>query len=130
MTDLKQYILDTFTTSDYRRYFEQETGADLGAMNSSGYVLTRCVFHSPDENPSLNINLLAEGSYNCFSCQAKGDIWKWHIEKHGTDFKGALSYFADFLNIDTKQLKKSSSPKTVKKKLGKPIATYSYYDLD
>lgn len=130
MTDLKQTILDTFTTSNYRQYFEQETGADLGAMNSSGYVLTNCVWHQ-DENPSLNINLLAEGSYNCFSCGAKGDIWKWHQEKHSCDFKGALSYFADFLNIDIKQLKKSSSTKPkVKKKLGKPVATYSYYNLD
>ena len=53
------------------------------------WIKVRCPFHD-DNNPSLSINLKA-GWYRCHSCGEKGGgIVKFHMTKHGLDFKQAI----------------------------------------
>src|SRR5437016_2471811 len=49
----------------------------------------RCVFHQPDKNPSLRVNLKT-GAYRCFSCDARGgDVLDFHRQRYGMDFVDA-----------------------------------------
>ena len=132
MTGLKEIILESMALSDYRRYYEQELG-EVGKLNSSGWAAALCCFHD-DTDPSLNINFFAEGAWKCHGCSESGDLFSFHQKKHGTDFKGALQYFAEFLGIDPanvkpKATKKKSKPKK-KKPLGPPSKIYQYINLD
>ena len=132
MTGLKEIILESMAYADYRRYYEQEIG-ELGKMNSSGWVICLCPFHD-DTDPSMNINFFQEGAWKCHACGETGDLFSFHQKKHGTDFKGSLQYFAEFLGIDPasvkpKKTKKKSKPKK-KKPLGPPAKVYQYIDLD
>ena len=132
MENLKDTILQAMTYQHYRRYYEQELG-EIGKLNSSGWATALCCFHD-DTNPSLNINFFAEGAFKCHACGETGDLFSFHQKKHGTDFKGALNYFAEFLGIDpaavTKKTKSTKKKKTKKKKpLGPPSKIYQYKDL-
>lgn len=125
---MKQRILESMSYQDYRRYYEQELG-ELGKMNSSGWVVCLCPFHD-DNNPSLNVNFFAEGAWKCHACGESGDLFKFYEKRHGTDFKGALEYFAEFLGIDPASVKpKKIKPKAKKKPLGPPSKVYQYKDL-
>ncbi len=53
----------------------------------------RCPFHS-EKTPSFFISP-ERGSYYCFGCSAKGDIFSFVEEFEGLDFKGALKLLAD-----------------------------------
>lgn len=54
------------------------------------WTLVRCVFHQPDKNPSLSINL-RHGGFRCFACNVKGQgIVAFHRLKHGLSFQEAL----------------------------------------
>jgi len=134
MSNLKETILENMTYADYRRYYEQELG-ELGKMNSSGWVVCLCPFHD-DTNPSLNVDFFAEGAFKCHACGETGDLFSFHQKKHGTDFKGALDYFAGFLGIDpdsvpkkTKKKTKSKTKLKAKKPLGPPSVIYQYKNL-
>ena len=56
--------------------------------------LCRCVFHSPDEHPSLSVYHAGNGSgrwrYRCFSCGSDGDALDFLREYFGTPFAEAL----------------------------------------
>lgn len=115
------------TPGDYRNFYQNHLDGEIGKINTSGWTVCLCPFHD-DTNPSMNVNFLQQGAFKCHTCNTTGDIFTFIEKQKGLDFKNALKYLADFLNIDTKQIKKSSKPK--KKKLGKQIAVYSYYSLD
>jgi len=127
MNNLKDIILKNITYQDYRKYAEQELG-EIGKLNSSGWATALCPFHN-DTNPSLNINFFQEFAWRCHACSETGDLFSFHQKKHGTDFKGALEYFANFLGIDPKNVKPQKK-KTKKKPLGPPAAVYQYRNLD
>jgi DNA primase len=56
-----------------------------------------CPFHS-EKTPSFHVSP-DRGSYYCFGCGAKGDIFTFVQEFEGLDFKGALSVLADRAGI-------------------------------
>ena len=51
-----------------------------------------CPFHN-DRNPSFVVSERT-GSYRCWSCGAKGDIFNWVMETQKVDFKEALEILA------------------------------------
>ncbi|MEK7459705.1 MAG: DNA primase [Patescibacteria group bacterium] len=57
----------------------------------------KCPFHN-EKTPSFFISP-DRGSYYCFGCQAKGDIFTFVEEFEGLDFKGALKLLADKAGI-------------------------------
>jgi len=130
MSGLKEQILQSMEFRDYKRYFEQEIQGEIGKLNSSGWAVCLCPFHD-DTNPSLNINFFQEGAWRCHACSETGDLFTFHQKKHGTDFKGALEYFANFMGIDPDNVesKKKAAPKK-KKSLGPPAAVYQYRNLN
>src|ERR1700745_2525738 len=67
------------------RYIKLEkAGANLKA---------KCPFHS-EKTPSFFISP-GRGSYYCFGCGAKGDIFTFVQEFEGVDFMGSLKILAD-----------------------------------
>lgn len=70
----------------YRREFGQRL-----SRSSRGWVRTNCVFHQPDRNPSLNLNLSSGGFY-CFACGAKGgDVVDFVRMRDGISFRAAAT---------------------------------------
>ncbi|MFM7088236.1 MAG: DNA primase [Candidatus Paceibacterota bacterium] len=57
----------------------------------------RCPFHN-EKTPSFFISP-DRGSYYCFGCGAKGDIFTFVSEFEGLDFKGALKLLAEKANV-------------------------------
>ena len=53
----------------------------------------RCPFHN-EKTPSFFISP-ERGSYYCFGCSAKGDIFTFVEEFEGLDFKGVLKILAE-----------------------------------
>ena len=53
----------------------------------------KCPFHN-EKTPSFFVSP-ERGSYYCFGCQAKGDIFSFVEQFEGTDFLGALKILAD-----------------------------------
>ena len=126
---LKQAILDNMTSGDYRRYYQEHLDGEIGKMNTSGWAVCLCPFHD-DNNPSLNVSFFKEGAFKCHACSESGDIFTFTEKRQGVDFKNALEYLANFLNINPADVKKASSKKTKKKKLGDIVGTYTYYDIN
>jgi DNA primase len=62
----------------------EKTGVNLKA---------KCPFHN-EKTPSFFVSP-ARGSYYCFGCAAKGDIFTFVEEFEGLDFKGALKLLAN-----------------------------------
>ena len=56
------------------------------------WARVHCCFHSPDNNPSLSINL-AHGCFICHACQVKGgDIIDFHQLRYKTNFIETINY--------------------------------------
>ena len=58
----------------------------------------RCPFHN-EKTPSFFISP-ERGSYYCFGCSAKGDIFTFVEEFEGLDFKGALKLLAERVGVE------------------------------
>lgn len=56
----------------------------------TGQYLARCVFHSPDKNPSMSVNA-EKGLFNCFSCGKNGDALELYQAVTGKDFAAAVA---------------------------------------
>jgi DNA primase len=61
--------------------------------NAGANLKARCPFHN-EKTPSFFISP-DRGTYYCFGCSAKGDIFTFVEEFEGLDFKGALKLLAD-----------------------------------
>ena len=61
----------------------------------------RCPFHN-EKTPSFFISP-DRGSYYCFGCGAKGDIFSFVEEFEGLDFRGALKLLAERAGIQLDQ---------------------------
>lgn len=80
-------------------------------LEASGANLrARCPFHN-EKTPSFFVSP-ARGSYYCFGCSARGDIFTFVEEFEGLDFKGALKMLAtkagvtlDYTNIKAETAK-------------------------
>ena len=73
----------------------------------------RCPFHN-EKTPSFFVSP-DRGSYYCFGCQAKGDIFTFVEEFEGLDFVGALKVLADRAGVTLEQY--SNGEKTEKDRL-------------
>lgn len=60
---------------------------------SGGNYKARCPFHN-EKTPSFHVSPM-RGSYYCFGCGAKGDIFTFVEQFEGLDFKGALRVLAE-----------------------------------
>ncbi|KND48230.1 MAG: DNA primase [Parcubacteria bacterium C7867-006] len=63
----------------------------------------RCPFHN-EKTPSFFVSP-DRGSYYCFGCQAKGDIFTFVQEFEGLDFIGSLKVLAERAGVELEQLK-------------------------
>ena len=73
----------------------------------------KCPFHN-EKTPSFFVSP-DRGSYYCFGCQAKGDIFTFVEEFEGLDFVGALKVLADRAGVVLEKYDKSD--KTEKERL-------------
>lgn len=67
-------------------------------MNGKTQVMTICPFHQ-DKIASLSINL-SKGSFRCFGCGARGDIFDFYMKKYGVDFPQALKDLAAVAGVE------------------------------
>ena len=74
---------------------------------------TKCPFHN-EKTPSFFVSP-DRGSYYCFGCGAKGDIFTFVQEFEGLDFRGALKLLANRAGIPleaySKEMKEAESEK-------------------
>src|SRR3989338_5735953 len=63
----------------------------------------KCPFHN-EKTPSFYISP-ERGTYYCFGCNAKGDIFTFVEEFEGLDFRGALQSLAEKAGVDLKKIK-------------------------
>ena len=59
-----------------------------------------CPFHA-EKTPSFFVSPV-RGSYYCFGCSAKGDIFSFVEQFEGLDFKGALKVLAERAGVELK----------------------------
>lgn len=57
-----------------------------------------CPFHN-DRNPSFQVSDVT-GSYRCWSCGARGDIFNWVMETQRVEFREALRILAEIAGIE------------------------------
>lgn len=92
----KQNILDIL---DMRSFFQEFVKNLRGYPQAAGL----CPFHD-DHKSSLSVDLKS-GLYNCFSCGAKGDVFRFYMDLKDVGFKAALKEIAEMqgiTNIDIK----------------------------
>lgn len=77
---------------------EEVIGAYVKLDNSAGRLKGRCPFHG-EKTPSFFVSP-ERGSYYCFGCQAKGDIFTFVQEFERLDFRGALKVLAERAGIE------------------------------
>ncbi len=81
---------------DFAAYFGSELG-ELRHLNGDEHQAL-CPFHE-DTNPSLSVNL-ATGKWYCHGCKAKGDLFGFHMKRHGVSFQQALGDLAKLGGMD------------------------------
>jgi DNA primase len=93
-----------------RLSIEEVVGSYIKLERAGNSLKARCPFHN-EKTPSFFVSP-DRGSYYCFGCGAKGDIFTFVEEFEGIDFLGALKILADRAGI---QLEKFQSKTTDKK---------------
>ena len=76
-----------------RLTIEEVVSSYIKLEKSGSNLKAKCPFHN-EKTPSFFISP-DRGSYYCFGCAAKGDIFTFVQEFEGLDFKGALKLLAD-----------------------------------
>ena len=75
-----------------RLSIEEVVSSYIKLEKSGANLKARCPFHN-EKTPSFFVSP-SRGSYYCFGCAAKGDIFTFIKEFEGLDFKGALKLLA------------------------------------
>ncbi len=83
----------------------------------------RCPFHN-EKTPSFFVSP-DRGSYYCFGCQAKGDIFTFVQEFEGLDFIGSLKVLADRAGVELEQFR--SGEKSQREKLFSILETAVFF---
>ena len=92
----KERILDSI---DYEDYYRELVPSLTGNTQCAG----RCPFPDhEDKNPSFSVDLNS-GLYCCHGCGRRGDIFTFHQELKGVDFKAALEDLAALTNIQRRR---------------------------
>jgi hypothetical protein len=98
---------------DIGAYYASEI-SDLGVAGPEGWTEnSKCLFHD-EKTGSFGVNINT-GQYKCFGCDAEGDLFKFHMIRHGVDFHTALKQLADFAGLNGQA---SSPPSFVHPQLG------------
>lgn len=99
-----------------------------------GQYLARCVFHSPDNTPSMSVNA-EKGLVHCFSCGKAGDALEAYQAATGKDFAAAVAELEASAGITpaTGRPSGTTGKKTAPK--GTPprrrkVATFEFRDQD
>jgi 5S rRNA maturation endonuclease (ribonuclease M5) len=118
--DLKAEILSRL---DFRALYAKELGPLKYGRGDQ--AMARCPFHD-DTTPSLSLNLQS-GLWQCFGCQAGGDVFSFIQKKYKTDFQGALALLAQEAGINFKgnSQRKSKGRGKAKHQI---VQTYDYLD--
>ena len=72
---------------------EEVISSYIKLEKSGSNLKGKCPFHN-EKTPSFFVSP-DRGSYYCFGCSAKGDIFSFVEQFEGIDFKGALKLLAD-----------------------------------
>ncbi len=72
---------------------EELIGADIELIPAGKNLKGLCPFHN-EKSPSFNVSP-DRGSYYCFGCGAKGDVFTYIQETKGVEFREALSELAE-----------------------------------
>jgi DNA primase len=83
----------------------------------------RCPFHN-EKTPSFFVSP-DRGSYYCFGCQAKGDIFTFVQEFEGLDFIGSLKVLAERAGVELEQFR--SGEKSQREKLFSILETAVFF---
>jgi DNA primase len=79
------------------------------SLKRSGKTYTGlCPFHA-DKRPSFNVNP-SFGSYICWSCQEKGDIFTWVMKTQNVEFGEALKILAERAGVTLTRSKPDVAP--------------------
>lgn len=81
-------------------------GAYISLVPAGTQFKARCPFHN-ERTASFSVSP-ERGSYYCFGCSARGDIFNFVQEFEGLDFKGALKILADRAGVPLTEYKKSA----------------------
>ncbi len=113
---------------DFQAYYSAELGSEIIPRDRDGWVNgIRCPFPDHDDKtPSFGVNIRT-GAFKCFGCNRKGDLFEFHMQLHGSDFRAALKELAKFAGIDEEPQKRQEKP-FHHPQLGAPIETYPYLD--
>src|ERR1035441_314771 len=76
-------------------------GSYVTLERAGGNFKGKCPFHN-EKTPSFFVSP-DRGSYYCFGCHAKGDIFTFVQEFEGLDFVGALKMLADRTGVKLEQ---------------------------
>lgn len=85
---------------------EEVVSSYLKVERAGANLKARCPFHN-EKTPSFFISP-DRGSYYCFGCGAKGDIFTFVEEFEGLDFKGALKLLADRAGVVLEKFNKEA----------------------
>lgn len=99
-----------------------------------GQYLARCVFHSPDNNPSMSVNA-EKGLVHCFSCGKAGDALEAYQAATGKDFADAIAELEAVAGIASETGGPSGTAGTKSAPKGPPtrrrkVAAFEYRDQD
>ncbi len=78
-------------------------------MRAGTYLKAQCPFH--DEKSASFFVSPDRGTYYCFGCGAKGDIFSFVQEFESTDFRGALAMLAEKAGVTIEPWKKDEKDK-------------------
>lgn len=67
-----------------------------------GYMVTKCPFHQPDNNPSFQFHP-GSGSWNCFACDRKGSGIDFIMQVKGIGFREALEELANIAGLNREE---------------------------
>ena len=90
MNDFSRHDIDTLKAQVDLGALMRQAGIDLQPAGKGGKNLKACCPWHDDKEPSLVLNT-AKGLYNCFGCQAKGDVLDFLQRSESLSFAAAVA---------------------------------------
>ncbi len=81
-----------------RLAIEDVVGSYVELKQAGSYLKARCPFHQ-EKTPSFTVSP-SRGTYYCFGCGAKGDVFSFVQQFEGLDFSGALKLLAEKAGVE------------------------------
>ncbi len=102
------------------------TGGLLQGVTKTGegQYISRCIFHSPDNNPSMSLNAV-KGVVHCFSCGEDADVLEAYQVATGKTFAEAAAELEAAAGITAEALVADTKTRPPRR-----VATFTYRDED